>query len=126
MSRESISTPSAPKPAGSYSQAIRANGFSFISVQTPRRSDGSRLSGAPFDEQALLAIENLAADEHRRARTAHVDHACRHCDRSTDLDDNLSRPQRSGGSLRVAALDTQERHPSDRGFDECHGKAIVG
>jgi len=61
MSRESISTPSAPKPAGSYSQAIRANGFIFISGQTPRRSDGSRLSGAPFDEQALLAIENLEA-----------------------------------------------------------------
>ena len=62
MGRVAIATDRAPKPAGSYTQGVRASGtFVFLSGQTPRRLDGQRLSGAPFVQQASLALDNLAA-----------------------------------------------------------------
>ncbi len=62
MSREAISASAAPPPAGTNSQAIRAGGtLVFISGQTPRRPDGTRLKDAPFREQARMTMDNLAA-----------------------------------------------------------------
>ncbi|WP_315762469.1 MULTISPECIES: RidA family protein [unclassified Bradyrhizobium] len=62
MTREVITTDAAPPPAGTYSQAIRTAGtLVFISGQTPRASDGTRLGHAPFEQQARLALDNLAA-----------------------------------------------------------------
>lgn len=62
MKRAPISTDRSPQPAGSYSQAIRASGtMVFLSGQTPRLADGRRLGGAPFAEQAKLALDNLDA-----------------------------------------------------------------
>jgi 2-iminobutanoate/2-iminopropanoate deaminase len=62
MSRRAIVTPAAPPPAGTYSQAVRSNGpLVFISGQTPRRLDGQRLVGAPFEQQARMALDNLEA-----------------------------------------------------------------
>jgi enamine deaminase RidA (YjgF/YER057c/UK114 family) len=41
---------------------MRASGtFVFLSGQTPRQLDGQRLSGAPFETQAKLALDNLSA-----------------------------------------------------------------
>lgn len=59
--RRSVRTPDAPPPAGTYSQAIIAGGFVFVSGQTPRLPDGTRLTGSPFDVQARQALRNLEA-----------------------------------------------------------------
>lgn len=57
-----ITTGSAPPPAGTYSQGIMAQGrLVFISGQTPRRADGTRLGQVPFAEQAQQALANLEA-----------------------------------------------------------------
>jgi reactive intermediate/imine deaminase len=62
MKRDAIRSSEAPAPAGSYSQAVRAQGhFVFLSGQTPRTLEGERPSGAPFAEQARLALDNLNA-----------------------------------------------------------------
>jgi 2-iminobutanoate/2-iminopropanoate deaminase len=62
MSWKAISTASAPPPAGTYSQAVRGDGpLVFISGQTPRLLDGSRLIGAPFDEQVRRTLDNIEA-----------------------------------------------------------------
>lgn len=57
--RKQIVAAKVPAPAGTYSTAIRANGFVFISGQTPRRLDGSRPAGASFHTQARLTLDNL-------------------------------------------------------------------
>lgn len=56
-----ITTDTAPPPAGTYSQAIRAGGLLFVAGQTPRRPDGARINDAPFEEQARQAMANVAA-----------------------------------------------------------------
>lgn len=59
--REAVRTENAPAPAGSYSQAIKSGGFIFVSGQTPRRPDGERALEEPFEIQAELVMQNLAA-----------------------------------------------------------------
>ncbi|GLY69895.1 RidA family protein [Amycolatopsis taiwanensis] len=59
--RRPVRTPDAPPPAGTYSQAIIAGGFVFVSGQTPRLPDGTRLTESPFDVQARQALRNLEA-----------------------------------------------------------------
>ncbi|MEX2495642.1 MAG: RidA family protein [Woeseia sp.] len=62
MSRQIITTPDAPPPAGHYSQAVRAAGsFVFISGQTPRKINGERLELASFAEQVHQTLSNLRA-----------------------------------------------------------------
>jgi 2-iminobutanoate/2-iminopropanoate deaminase len=62
MSRRAVVTSAAAPPAGTYSQAIRSNGpLVFFSGQTPRGLDGQRLVGAPFEQQARIALDNLEA-----------------------------------------------------------------
>jgi 2-iminobutanoate/2-iminopropanoate deaminase len=57
-----IQTDKAPPPAGTYSQAVEASGtFVFVSGQTPRLPDGTRLTGAPFEAQARQTMENVCA-----------------------------------------------------------------
>lgn len=58
-SRTPITTPTAPPPAGTYSQAIQANGLLFVSGQTPRQPDGTRLNDRPFAVQARQTLTNL-------------------------------------------------------------------
>lgn len=48
-------------PGGHYSHAVTANGFVFVSGQLPIAPDGSKLSDAPFDEQARQVLDNVAA-----------------------------------------------------------------
>lgn len=59
--RRQVHSDGAPPPAGSYSQAIVAGGLVFLSGQTPRTPDGTRLSDAPFDVQARQVLSNLEA-----------------------------------------------------------------
>jgi len=49
----------APPPAGTYSQAIEANGLVFLSGQTPRDQNGVRHCNKPFEIQAKMALSNL-------------------------------------------------------------------
>lgn len=63
--RESVTTTDAPPPAGTYSQAIVGEGkMVFISGQTPRLRDGTRIKNASFEEQAKLTMQNLEAVAH--------------------------------------------------------------
>lgn len=48
-----------PAPAGHYSHATVANGFVFVAGQLPIAPDGSRLVGAPFEDQARQVLENV-------------------------------------------------------------------
>jgi reactive intermediate/imine deaminase len=59
--RRQVHTEDAPPPAGSYSQAVVAGGFVFLSGQIPRTPDGTRLTEAPFDVQARQVLDNLEA-----------------------------------------------------------------
>jgi 2-iminobutanoate/2-iminopropanoate deaminase len=62
MKSKIIKTSDAPPPAGHYCQAVRASGsFVFISGQTPRQTDGQRLSDASFEMQAHQTLKNLKA-----------------------------------------------------------------
>ena len=61
MSKKVISTNNAPPPAGTYSQAILADGpLLFISGQTPRGQNGNRLVGASIEQQTIQTLDNLA------------------------------------------------------------------
>ncbi len=58
---EQIETERAPLPIGPYSQAIRANGFIFVSGQIPMDpSTGAMVSGQ-VGEQTRQVMRNLAA-----------------------------------------------------------------
>ncbi|MBW5434066.1 RidA family protein [Bradyrhizobium canariense] len=59
MIRKIVAT-AAPPPAGNYSQGIVASGeFLFISGQTPRLADGTRLKGRPFSDDARQVMNNV-------------------------------------------------------------------
>ncbi len=55
-----IRTEEAPRPAGPYSQAIRAGDFLYISGQVPREADGSYDPGDVATE-TRLTLRNLEA-----------------------------------------------------------------
>lgn len=58
-----VTTTLAPAPAGTYSQAVRAGAYVFVSGQTPREPDGGeRLPpDTPFDQQVTQVLNNLRA-----------------------------------------------------------------
>ncbi len=55
-----ISTDAAPRPAGAYSQAIRAGDVLYVSGQVPRSPDGTYTPGSVADE-TRLTLQNLTA-----------------------------------------------------------------
>ena len=59
--REAISTPNAPKAIGPYSQAIRANGFIFISGQVAFDPATGNLISGGIEQQTEQVMKNLAA-----------------------------------------------------------------
>lgn len=61
MSRVSIYTPNAPKPGAPYAQAIKANGFLFVTGQVSRNPATGEFVDGPFEEQFRRAIQNLQA-----------------------------------------------------------------
>lgn len=56
---ERITTDTAPKPAGHYSQACVHGDLIFVSGQLPINPEGKVLSDRSFNEQARQAITNL-------------------------------------------------------------------
>jgi 2-iminobutanoate/2-iminopropanoate deaminase len=59
--REIIETSAAPSPIGPYSQAVRSNGFIFVSGQIPVRPDTGMVAGSDIESQARQVIQNLDA-----------------------------------------------------------------
>lgn len=59
MSMEAIQTAKAPAAIGPYSQAIRANGFVFVSGQIPLDPQSGEIVSGGFSEQARQSLENL-------------------------------------------------------------------
>jgi 2-iminobutanoate/2-iminopropanoate deaminase len=53
--------PGMAAPGGHYSHAVSGNGFVFVSGQLPIAADGSKLSDAPFEQQAQQVLANVAA-----------------------------------------------------------------
>ena len=61
MTREIVSTQDAPMAIGPYSQAVKQDGFVFVSGQVPiDPSDGELVTGS-IGEQTRRAMENLGA-----------------------------------------------------------------
>lgn len=58
---ERIQTVDAPLPAGHYSQAIKANGFVFVSGQLPYPPGGQRVLPEGIAAQARQCLENVRA-----------------------------------------------------------------
>ena len=59
--REVISTENGPKPIGPYSQAIKANGFIFISGQGAGDPATGKIVEGGVAEQTARCLENLKA-----------------------------------------------------------------
>jgi len=59
--RDVIATEHAPKAIGPYSQAIRANGFIFLSGQTPIDPTTQQLISGSVAEQTERVMRNLEA-----------------------------------------------------------------
>jgi 2-iminobutanoate/2-iminopropanoate deaminase len=59
--KDIILTPHGPKPIGPYSQAIRANGFLFLSGQVALDPQTGELSPADIRQQTERVLENLKA-----------------------------------------------------------------
>jgi 2-iminobutanoate/2-iminopropanoate deaminase len=61
FTREAVSTTHAPKAIGPYSQAIKANGFVFISGQVAFNPATGNIIGGGIDEQTEQVLKNLSA-----------------------------------------------------------------
>ncbi|MDR3554517.1 MAG: RidA family protein [Syntrophobacteraceae bacterium] len=59
MSVETIRTDKAPAAIGPYSQAVRANGFVFVSGQIPIDPRSGEIVSGGFVDQARQSLENL-------------------------------------------------------------------
>jgi len=59
--KEIIFTSSGPKAIGPYSQAVRANGFVFVSGQIPLDPSTGELIQGGIAEQTVRVLENLKA-----------------------------------------------------------------
>ena len=59
--REVIATESAPAAVGAYSQAIKANGFVFVSGQLGLVPETKQFAGGTVAEQTAQALKNMAA-----------------------------------------------------------------
>ena len=58
---EIIETKDAPAPIGPYSQAIRANGFVFVSGQIPVQPDTGQVVAGNIEAQTHQVLRNLSA-----------------------------------------------------------------
>ena len=59
--RQIIETKNAPAPIGPYSQAVRANGFLFVSGQIAVNPDTEQIVAGGIEAQARQVFENLSA-----------------------------------------------------------------
>jgi 2-iminobutanoate/2-iminopropanoate deaminase len=61
FTRDVVSTPNAPKAIGPYSQAIKANGFVFISGQVAFDPATGNLIDGGIEQQTEQVMKNLSA-----------------------------------------------------------------
>src|SRR5262245_13272215 len=61
VSRVTVFSPNAPKPGAPYAQAIKANGFLFVTGQVSRNPATGEFVDGPFEQQFRRAIQNLEA-----------------------------------------------------------------
>ena len=61
QAREAVSTPNAPKAIGPYSQAIKANGFVFVSGQVAFDPATGNLITGGIEQQTEQVMKNLSA-----------------------------------------------------------------
>ena len=61
MTREIVSTQDAPMAIGPYSQAVKQDGFVFVSGQVPLDPSNGELVTGSIGEQTRRAMENLGA-----------------------------------------------------------------
>ncbi len=61
MQRDVVSTESAPRAIGPYSQAIRANGFVFLSGQIALDPQTGQVVGQDIKTQTRRVLDNIAA-----------------------------------------------------------------
>ncbi|WP_018142506.1 Rid family detoxifying hydrolase [Alloscardovia criceti] len=61
MAIEEVATSQAPQALGAYSQAVKANGFVFVSGQLGIDPDTGELAGATPELQTHQAMKNIAA-----------------------------------------------------------------
>ncbi|MGB7846010.1 MAG: RidA family protein [Candidatus Acidiferrum sp.] len=57
--KDIVTTARAPKPIGPYSQAIRCNGFVFVSGQVALDPKSGELAGSDIRQQTERVLENL-------------------------------------------------------------------
>ena len=60
-SRDVVLTERGPKPIGPYSQAVRANGFLFVSGQVAFDPTTSQMTGTDVAQQTARVLENVKA-----------------------------------------------------------------
>lgn len=61
MAREIISTDNAAKAPPTYSQAVRAGGFIFVSGTAPQDPSSGAIVGTTIQEQTRQCLKNIAA-----------------------------------------------------------------
>ena len=61
MNKEIITTPDAPKPVGTYSQAVKSGDFLFISGQIPLDPETGEIIRGDFKEQTRRVLKNIMA-----------------------------------------------------------------
>lgn len=59
--KDIVLTPRGPKPIGPYSQAVKANGFVFVSGQIALDPQSGEFAGADVRQQTERVMENLKA-----------------------------------------------------------------
>ena len=59
--KEIVHTNRGPKPIGPYSVVVKANGFLFLSGQTPLDPQTGLVSGSNISEQTEQVLENIKA-----------------------------------------------------------------
>jgi 2-iminobutanoate/2-iminopropanoate deaminase len=59
--KDVVFTPRGPKPIGPYSQAIKANGFIFVSGQIALDPQAGEFTGADVRQQTERVMDNLKA-----------------------------------------------------------------
>jgi 2-iminobutanoate/2-iminopropanoate deaminase len=59
MAADYIATPNAPKAIGPYTQAVKANGFIFVSGQIPLDPATGQIVGASIEQQTERVLQNV-------------------------------------------------------------------
>ena len=61
MGKEIILTPNAPAPQGAYSQAVKANGFIYVSGQIPVDNATGMIVAEGVHKETRIVIDNIEA-----------------------------------------------------------------